>query len=133
MDILLDTHTLLWFLEDNPSLTPEVKELIEDMENTIYVSIISFYEISIKLSIGKLRLPDTLNDTIQKTIASDISIIEMNTEHVVAYQEIPVNPNHRDPFDRMLIATAVHEDCYLISADGKFKDYSSILKLISIQ
>ncbi len=130
MQLLLDTHTLIWFLEDNPLLKTESKQLIEDETNDIFVSAISFYEMSIKISIGKLILPDSLEFTIEKTIEKDIQIIDLNRHHSIQYQTIPLLPEHRDPFDRMLIAVAVHEDLTIISADEKFKNYSSIINLI---
>jgi PIN domain nuclease of toxin-antitoxin system len=130
MYILLDTHTLIWFLEDNPLLKKSSKELIADENNDIYVSTISFYEMSIKLSIGKLVLPDSLETTIIKTINNDIKIIDLSRHHTVQYQSIPLIPDHKDPFDRMIIAVAVHEDLTVISADGNFKHYTSIINLI---
>ena len=130
MHILLDTHTLIWFLEDNPILKKSSKELIADETNDVYVSTVSFYEMSIKLSIGKLVLPDSLETTIIKTINNDIRIIDLNRHHTVQYQSIPLIPDHKDPFDRMIIAVAVHEDLTVISADGNFKHYTSIINLI---
>lgn len=130
MQILLDTHTLIWFLEDNPLLKKSSKELIANEANDVHVSIVSFYEMSIKLSIGKLVLPDSLETTIIKTINNDIKIIDLNRHHTVQYQSIPLIPDHKDPFDRMIIAVAVHEDLTVISADGNFKHYTSIVNLI---
>ncbi len=121
---------MIWFLEDNPLLKTKSKQLIEDETNDIYVSTISFYEMSIKLSIGKLVLPDTVEFTIDKTIEKDIKIIDLNRHHSIQYQSIPLLPEHRDPFDRMLIAVAVHEDLVIVSADEKFKNYTSIINLI---
>ena len=130
MQILLDTHTLMWFLEDNALLKKSTKELILDETNDVYVSVISFYEMSIKLSIGKLVLPDSLEMTIVKTINNDIKIIDLDRHHTIQYQLIPLIPDQKDPFDRMIIAVAVHEDLTVISADGNFKSYTSIINLI---
>jgi PIN domain nuclease of toxin-antitoxin system len=75
MTLLLDTHALIWFLENNPALSSKLKSLIEDSKNEVFVSIISFYEIAIKLSVGKIILPDSLEDIILKTTNNDIQIL----------------------------------------------------------
>ena len=130
MQILLDTHALIWFLENNPSLSKRAKTIIEDPDNEIFVSIVSFYEMSIKLTIGKLTLPDSLEDTITKAINNNIQIHELNRHHIVQYQEIPLISDHKDPFDRMIIATAIHEHLDIISVDENFTKYESFVNII---
>ena len=75
MQLLLDTHTLIWFLEDNPLLKTKSKQLIEDETNDIYVSTISFYEMSIKLSIGKLVLPVLWNLPLTKRLKKILKLL----------------------------------------------------------
>jgi PIN domain nuclease of toxin-antitoxin system len=130
MQILLDTHALIWFLENNPLLSKKAKSIIEDPDNEIFVSIVSFYEMSIKLTIGKLTLPDSLEETITKTIKNNIQIHEINRHHVVQYQQIPLLSDHKDPFDRMIIATATHEHLDIISVDENFVNYKSFVNII---
>lgn len=130
MQILLDTHALIWFLENNLLLSKKAKSIIENPDNEIFVSIVSFYEMSIKLTIGKLTLPDSLEDTITKAINNNIQIFELNRHHVVQYEEIPLLSDHKDPFDRMIIATAMHEHLDIISIDENFVKYQSLVNII---
>lgn len=130
MQILLDTHALIWFLEDNPLLSKRAKSIIEDPDNEIFVSIVSFYEMSVKLTVGKLTLPDSLGYTITKAIKNNIQVHELNRHHVVQYQEIPLLSDHKDPFDRMIITTAVHEHLEIISIDENFVKYKSLVNII---
>lgn len=130
MRFLLDTHTLIWFLENNAALSKKAKNIIEDSNNKIFVSTISFYEIAIKLSIGKIILPNTLEDFIFKTTNNDIQILNLLPSHIVKYQEIPVNIDHKDPFDRILISSAIVEKLPIITIDDKFNLYSSLITII---
>ncbi|KQS33500.1 type II toxin-antitoxin system VapC family toxin [Dyadobacter sp. Leaf189] len=130
MKILLDTHTLLWFLEDSPRLSKRTKKMIETFENDIYVSVTSWFEISVKISIGKLELPDSLRETISKSTLSQIETIGITENHTVTYGQLPVFDNHKDPFDRMILATALTEGYALISADPKFSLYNKLVQLV---
>jgi PIN domain nuclease of toxin-antitoxin system len=130
MTLLLDTHALIWFLENNPALSSKLKSLIEDSKNEVFVSIISFYEIAIKLSVGKIILPDSLEDIILKTTNNDIQILGLLPSYIVKYQEIPINVEHKDPFDRILVASAVVEKIPIITIDEKFDLYKSIISTI---
>jgi len=132
MQILLDTHILLWFLEDSPHLKSHCKEIIEDENNEIFISTVSFFEIVIKVSLGKLALPSSMEKLVLKTIEKDIQIIDINRYHTLEYLNIPLIPDHKDPFDRLIIALAHHEDLTVISADGNFKHYTSIINLIEV-
>ena len=130
MQILLDTHILLWFLEDNPRLKNRFKEMIEDENNEIFIGTVSFFEIAIKVSLGKLILPNNMESLVLKTIENDIQIIDINRYHTLEYLNLPLIEDHRDPFDRLIIALAHHEDLTVISADEKFKPYASMINLI---
>ncbi len=129
MRLLLDTHTLLWFLDDNPKLSPKAKALIENIENQVFISMATWFEISIKLSIGKLTLPDSLAETIIKSTSNSLTTIEISHEHVIKYQQLPLFEEHRDPFDRLIIATAVTEGFDIVSADPKFQLYLSLINV----
>jgi PIN domain nuclease of toxin-antitoxin system len=129
MTLLLDTHALIWFLENNPSLSSKAKALIEDSNNEVFVSIVSFYEIAIKLSIGKIILPDSLEDFILKTTNNDIQILNLLPSHIIKYQEIPLNAEHKDPFDKILIASAIVEKLTIVTIDEKFSLYKPLISL----
>ncbi len=130
MKILLDTHTLLWFIEGDDQLSQNAKKLIENSDNEVFVSFISFFEISIKLKIGKLHLTKTLKEIYQDTLTAGIEIMSLEFEHIENYQSVPLFPEHRDPFDRILIATALHEELSIITIDEKFENYKNIVDII---
>ncbi|MFY9261939.1 MAG: type II toxin-antitoxin system VapC family toxin [Gallionella sp.] len=103
MRALLDTHTLLW-LAGNPSqLPPRVVALCEDENNALYVSIASFWELAIKMSLGKIELAeDALAQLETWCLANAISLLPVELSHCQQVQKLPFH--HRDPFDRLLIA-----------------------------
>lgn len=132
MEILIDTQILIWFQLNHPNLGKTAVKLIADQNNTIYVSDVSLYEIVIKQTIGKLADFDVdIQDII--TIGKDegFNFIPINHDVIAAYVGVPLYDGHRDPFDRLIIATAKENGLILLSADEKFelyKDYVSLIK-----
>jgi PIN domain nuclease of toxin-antitoxin system len=122
MKLLLDTHTFLWFIEDNLSLSIKAKNLLES-DRDLFISIASLWEISIKISLGKLTLTEPLKvfivDQLKK---NDIEILPIEIEHLVLVSALPFH--HRDPFDRLLIAQSVIEEMPIVSIDSQFDLYS---------
>jgi PIN domain nuclease of toxin-antitoxin system len=116
-------HTLIWFLQDSHKLSAKAKSLIEDLNNEVYVHAISWFEMSIKAKIGKLSLADPIDITFIQATKNGISTIEIKTSQLMAYQSLPFFENHRDPFDRLIIATAVQEGLCILSDDPKFPWY----------
>lgn len=127
MKLLLDTHVLLWYLDNNPRLSNAWKHSIEDRHNSITVSIASLWEITIKVSLGKLELLDNLT-TIENILNQQgIDILPIRVSHLSNLLNLPFH--HRDPFDRLIIAQAQVEQLTLVSDDGMFTGYSvSLLK-----
>ncbi|WP_426293087.1 type II toxin-antitoxin system VapC family toxin [Dyadobacter endophyticus] len=123
MKVLLDTHTLIWFLEDSPRLSRKAKSLMEDLGNDVYVHAISWFEMSIKAKIGKLSLADPIDIAFTQASKNGILTIDINAPQLKAYQSLPFIQEHRDPFDRLIIATALHEGFNIISNDPKFSLY----------
>ncbi len=120
MDYLLDTHILLWFV-NGEELDRDLINKIRDPDNKIFLSIASLWEIAIKHSLGKLPLQSEFSEL--KGILSDtnIEILPLEFTHL---QGLLVLPDiHHDPFDRIIIAQAIHEKLKLITRDNKFKDY----------
>ena len=110
MQYLLDTQVLIWSLEDNPMLKPSLKSIIENPDNTILVSQFSLMEISIKLKLGKL--PDfivSIEYITNQLLSDGFTILPVLNNHIFSYQSIPFFEDHRDPFDRFLLATALSE------------------------
>jgi PIN domain nuclease of toxin-antitoxin system len=121
MDYLLNTHIVLWWLDNSSKLSEDVKEIITDPTNRIIISVASFWEINIKRSIGKL----TIQADYAKYLTDDFDIRAIELTHVMGINELP--DLHKDPFDRLIIALAVAEKLTLITEDHKFKDYPVML------
>jgi PIN domain nuclease of toxin-antitoxin system len=118
MRLLLDTHVLLWWLDDRPALGRAAKDLISQGDNDVFVSAISAAEIALKSSIGKLRLPEDLE---QQLDDNAFEPLPLRMSHGLALQGLPLH--HRDPFDRLLIAQATCEDLAVVTADRAFSAY----------
>ena len=129
MRILLDTHTLLWFLEDSKRLSRKATKTITGQRNQIFVSDITFFEISIKVNIGKLKLKRDIRSCMHFTM-ENFARVTLDHEHIVTYQSIACRGSHRDPFDRMLIAIAKHEGMTLLTSDDKFDAYKDLINII---
>jgi PIN domain nuclease of toxin-antitoxin system len=128
---LLDTHCLLWFQENNPKIPKKVMQKIQDKSNKIFFSQISLFEISIKKKIGKL--PDLkvgIKEISNQAIADGFTFLNIKNEHLFHYEKVPLFEIHRDPFDRLLIATAAFEKSIIITADKNFNLYPE--KLVEI-
>ena len=123
MTYLLDTHTLLWTLFEDEKLSAKASEAISNAENAIYVSVISYWEISLKYALGKLELvgiaPDQLPEK-AKEIAIDT--MALSEEDAVTFYKLP-RLKHKDPFDRLIIWQAIRRDVPLISKDKNVADY----------
>ncbi|GLU55312.1 type II toxin-antitoxin system VapC family toxin [Dyadobacter frigoris] len=130
MKLLPDTHAVLWFIEGDLKLSAKARELIENPRNEIYVSVTSFFEISIKLKLGKLSLQKSLNLIFQDITDAYIQVLPISNAHLLEYQNVPLINDHRDPYDRMLVATAVAENAGMISIDQKFENYLALVNVI---
>ena len=120
---LLDTHVLLWWLDDSPELGPRCKELIADQRNQIYVSAATTWEISIKKALGKLETPDDIDSIVED---EGFTKLPINLYHGQLAGSLPML--HRDPFDRMLIAQAQAEGLILMTSDGNIGLYNLCLR-----
>ena len=121
MKLLLDTHILLWFQAGDPALPKEAEQAIRSEANDAYVSMVSFWEIGLKHSIGKLPLRMTLDAFFNTITEASFQILALEQPHIVAASALPLH--HRDPFDRMLIGQAKHERMQLITVDAQFQAY----------
>jgi PIN domain nuclease of toxin-antitoxin system len=131
MRLLIDTHILLWVLEADNRLSARAAELIRSTTNEVFVSAASLLEISIKKKIGKLDTTRTATEIFQEmTRVLAIQLLPVLPHHLDAYQSIPLYEDHRDPFDRLLVATAFADNLTLISDDGKFDRYTPFVTLI---
>jgi PIN domain nuclease of toxin-antitoxin system len=123
MNLLLDTHAYIWFSTNNRELSSTVKRLIEDSENSSYISIASLWEMSIKISLGKLSIDKDFKYIIQDLTESGINLLPISFDHILMSSALPFH--HRDPFDRIIVAQSLCEGMKLLSVDTIFDQYSS--------
>jgi len=122
MKVLLDTHTFLWWINDNPQLSHDARQIITDGENILFLSAASGWEIAIKTGLGKLILPaDITSFLFEQLSINAISPLPVQMNHALHVYTLP--DFHRDPFDRMLIAQAQVEGLPILTADRKFAAY----------
>lgn len=122
MRLLLDTHALLWFLNNDPKLTNLAKTAIEDPSNTRWLSPISLVEIALKVRLGKLILHRPFASLFPAELtANDIHLLPLETTHIEPLTTMPLH--HRDPFDRLIAAAALTEGLTVVSADPAFDAY----------
>lgn len=118
MQLLLDTHSFLWWLADDAALGPTAREAIADAENLVFVSAATAWEISVKRAKGNLVAPGNLEDWLS---ANDFIELPIEIGHAIRAGELP--PHHSDPFDRMLVAQADLEGQTLVTADAEIQRY----------
>lgn len=121
MQLLLDTHALIWHYEDKPLLSETVNQALDDPLNQIFVSTASLWEMAIKTSMGKLNLSRPIHEVMSGYAKAGAVILPISPNHALATASLPWH--HRDPFDRMLIAQAQYEDLTLVSRDSLFSSY----------
>ena len=123
MKYILDTHCFIWSLLDTKKLSQNVKKTLTDSRNAVYVSVVSFWEISIKYAAGKIELGGITPDALpQKTEESDIAIIKLLPTETSTFFRLP-KVVHKDPFDRMLIWQAINNDLTLVTKDRDMQSY----------
>lgn len=119
MSYLLDTHICLWLFHENPRLSKKYLDIITDNRNDLFISNISAFEISIKMSIKKLELKGSITELMTFLEQKNIQQLNFDLADLQIYQTLPLH--HRDPFDRLIISQAIHHDLYIISDDKNFK------------
>lgn len=121
MSYLLDTHSFLWFVNNDSQLSHSACHVIQTSK-TVYISMASIWEIGIKYKSGKLILPTDFSHFIPYHIYNNaFEILPISFEHIAKINTLDFF--HRDPFDRLIIAQAIYEKLILISKDSKFSDY----------
>ena len=125
MRILLDTHLILWWLDNSQSLSEQARILIGDPENTVFVSAVSLWEIWLKESLGKLRLPPDFESRLTGESFENLPLTAAQARHVAS---LPWH--HRDPFDRMLVAQAQVEDMIFLTADDAVAAYGDFIHFV---
>jgi PIN domain nuclease of toxin-antitoxin system len=123
MKLLLDTHVFLWWNEASPRLSKQAHSLISDPENTLYLSVVSVWEVILKEGTGKLKLPSAAAVYIPARLAHyRFEVLPLGLGHVLAVGTLPTH--HRDPFDRMLVAQAEVERLPILTHDPQIRKYN---------
>lgn len=122
MKLLLDTHVFLWWIAGDPRLPSKINEIIRNVENKLFLSAASGWEIAIKANLGRLQLPSELKDFIsEQLVINDIKSLPIQMKHALHVYTLP--NYHRDPFDRLLVAQSQIENLPLITADAQIARY----------
>lgn len=119
--ILLDTHAFIWLSEDDLKLPTSVREMVETTDD-VFVSVASFWEISIKLTIGKISLQIDFDDVEVSFGSTRFKLLPISIKDTIQLRQLPLH--HKDPFDRILVAQAINHSLILISRDVAFDAYS---------
>jgi PIN domain nuclease of toxin-antitoxin system len=132
MIYLLDTHTFIWAALESSKLSKNVHSIISNANNEIFVSTVSFWEISLKTSIKKFSFENIdIKDFPKYARDMDFSILDLQENETITFYELPQKEKHKDPFDRMLIWQAITKNMIMISKDESFDQYTKNgLKLV---
>ena len=122
MNLLLDTHALIWFLTGNENLSNKAREAIEKEANQNFISIASIWEITIKLSLGKIELKNGFNQFLKLIDENGFEVLPISFSHLLILSEFEFI--HRDPFDRLIIAQAISEEMHIITKDKHIRSYN---------
>ncbi len=127
MNLLLDTHIFIWWDSQPERLSSQAESLLHDPKNSIYLSIVSVWEMQIKQQLNKLQFHKPLFDLVENQQRSNgLKIMPIQLEHIYALDKLPLI--HKDPFDRLLIAQAQIENLILVSVDAAFSHYPIVVK-----
>jgi PIN domain nuclease of toxin-antitoxin system len=122
MKALLDTHTFLWWIADDPQLSPRARQIMEDASTEPFLSAVSGWEMAIKARLGKLKLPADLQGFVAEQLRINaIQVLPIEMAHAVHVFTLP--DHHRDPFDRMLVAQSQLENLPILSGDPQIAQY----------
>jgi PIN domain nuclease of toxin-antitoxin system len=118
---LLDTHTLLWYFHKSHRLPSSILATIERVDIQKFVSVASLWEFAIKHSMGKLNFDGGISAFWKMVTANEFVILQINEPYLIKLASLPFL--HRDPFDRLLVATAIVEDMTILTADESIRQY----------
>lgn len=128
MRYLLDTHYAFWWQTGDPRLTDKVRELVESNNEETFVSRASFWELTLKAGTGKLRINLPVFE--RQVEAMGFTWLPIENSHILQLAELPTFPDHKDPFDRMLVAQSLSEPLILLTADTKLARYGTTVRVV---
>jgi PIN domain nuclease of toxin-antitoxin system len=127
MKLLLDTCSLLWALQTPEKLGAKARSALQSEENSIHISPVSFWEISLKFALGKLQIEGATPEDMPDFVAREgWHLLDFQAPTVASFHCLPSVPDHKDPFDRLLIWTAIRENLTFVSKDGALSEYEAL-------
>lgn len=127
MKLLLDTHVFIWLVSNLERVPLPIQAALESEENIVYPSVVNSWEMQIKMQLGKLDLPVPRKQLFDQSVKNDFRLLTIKASHIDALDQLTLE--HRDPFDRMLMAQAKAENMRLVSADSKVHKYQDQVNL----
>lgn len=124
MNLLLDSHSFLWFVTGDGRLSRKARRVIEHGDSTVLLSAASVWELAIKHSLGRLELPSPFPEYMAEKVQAGIRVVPVELAHAMAVAALPFH--HRDPFDRLIIAQAMCEHLPIVTSDKDFRRYDGI-------
>ncbi len=121
MKLLLDTHALIWFVEDDKNLPESLRSILNNKSNQIFISIGSLWEMSIKISLDKLIINKTFEEVLDLIKSNGFVLLPISEDHLSVLLKLPFI--HRDPFDRILVSQSLKENFVFVSRDIIFDSY----------
>jgi PIN domain nuclease of toxin-antitoxin system len=122
MKILLDTNALIWWLTDNPKLSPKARALLADSRNELITSIVSLWELTIKWRVGKLEHQGSVFANLLDD--EDIALLPIHSDHLAVLEDLPMH--HKDPFDQLILAQAKAEGATVMTSDAAMLGYGIV-------
>ncbi len=124
MRVLLDTHSFLWLVTDDDRLSELARSVFLNSDNTLFVSAVTGFEVSVKFSLGKLKLAEPPREFVRNRLRNNaLTPLPVTLSHTYRLASLPFH--HRDPFDRLLISQALEEDIAILSADAMLSKYGA--------
>ena len=128
MRLLLDTHLILWWQGMRDKVPATAKDLIENTAEAVYVSRASLWEMAIKVNQGKLNL--NMSRFCQRVVADGFAWLPIENAHILQISQLPIFADHKDPFDRLLVAQAISEPLILLTVDSKLARYGTTIQVM---
>ncbi|MDR1095274.1 MAG: type II toxin-antitoxin system VapC family toxin [Spirochaetaceae bacterium] len=122
MNLLMDTHALIWFFNGDVLLSERAKRSIIEIQHRKFVSMVSVWEIAIKISLNKLAFDGKTKGFLDLINNNGFELLSVNENHILELEKLPFI--HRDPFDRLLVATAISEKMHIVTSDTNIQKYS---------
>ena len=128
MKLLLDTHLVIWWEANHPRLPGSVREMVQNEAETVFVSRVSLWEIAIKISNGRLKMDAA--KFVRNVEMCGFEWLGIKNEHLLSVVTLPTFDDHRDPFDRLLVAQSQTEPLLLLTADSALARYGSTVRVV---